>query len=313
MQISVIMPAYNAERYLAEAIESVLAQTWSDFELIILNDGSQDSTLDISQSYAQRDARIRVESHENMGVARTLNQGLLLATNEWVARMDADDLMMPNRLERQMTFVAEHPELAVASSWVKHIDPNGRVIAHGRSPLVTNEAVQKRYADNELVGICHPAAMLRKSAVLSVGCYRPQFAAEDVDLWNRLLEQGYKILVQPEYLLKYRIHPGSVSVARARLIRQQVRWVKECMVRRRSGRSELSWNEFLGFRQTLPWYVRVNAERKDMAKVLYKAAGSQYAQHRYCQLVPTIIAAAMLQPSYTIHQVRSKLVFRGGR
>jgi len=120
MRTTVIMPAYNAERYLAEAIESVLGQTWKDFELIILDDGSRDRTLEIAQSYALRDSRVRVESHTNMGIAPTLNLGLALSESEWVIQMHADDVMMPNRIERQLAFVAEHPELAVASSWIKH-------------------------------------------------------------------------------------------------------------------------------------------------------------------------------------------------
>ncbi len=311
MQISIVMPAYNEERFLAEAIESVLAQTWKDFELIVLDDGSQDRTLEIARSYALRDARIRVESHTNMGIAPTLNRGFALSANEWVAMMHADDVMMPNRLERQLVFIAEHPELAVASSWVKHIDSEGRIIAKDNSRLLTHEAVQERYLANELVGISHPAAILRKSAVQAIGVYRSQFRVnEDVDLWNRLLEHGYKILVQPEFLLKYRIHEGSASIAKARLCFRQVHWVKDCMLRRRRGEPELSWDEYLCLRRALPWYVRANQERKDTAKVLYKTAVHQFALRKYYLLVPTVIAAVMLQPGYTIRQITSKLLLR---
>jgi glycosyltransferase involved in cell wall biosynthesis len=314
MKVSVVMPAYNAERYLAEAIESVLAQTWKDFELIILNDGSQDSTRTIAESYARRDSRIHFESHPNMGVAPTLNRGLDLATSEWVAIMHADDVMMPNRLERQLAFVSMHPELAVASSWVMHINGKGKIIAKGDSPLITFEAVEKLYMANELVGFSHPASILRKSAIQSVGGYRSQLRVnEDVDLWNRLLEHGYKILVQPEHLLKYRIHSGSASIAQARFVRRQLHWVKECMLRRRRGEKELSWNEFLIYSKTFPWYVRLDAERKDMCKIFYKSAVFYFSQRKYYLAAPILAAALMLQPRYIIHQVSSKLVLRGGR
>ncbi len=311
MQITVIMPVFNEERFLAEAIESVLAQSWRDFELIILDDGSLDRTLEIAQSYARRDPRVRVESHANIGVAPTLNKGLELSASEWVVVMHADDVMMPNRIERQLAFVAEHPELAVASSWVKHINSRGRVIARDNSRLLTHEAVEKLYRANELIGFSHPAAILRKSAVQAVGGYRPQLRVnEDIDLWNRLLEPGYKILVQPEYLLHYRIHAGSASIARARFIRQQLRWIKECMVRRRRGEAEISWEEYLRFRRALPWYVRANEQRRDTAKVLYKAATIQFAQQKYLLVVPTILAAMILQPGYTISQIATKLLLR---
>jgi glycosyltransferase involved in cell wall biosynthesis len=310
MQISIVMPAYNEERFIGEAIESVLAQTCSEFELIILNDGSNDRTLEIVQSYAQRDSRVHVVSHSNIGIVSTLNRGLALAANEWVVRMDADDVMMPNRLERQMAFVVEHPELAVASSWVKHIDSEGRIIAKNSSHLITHEAVQELYMGNKLIGISHPASILRRSAVEAVGGYRSKFRiTEDSDLWIRLLEAGHKILVQPEYLLKYRIHGGSVSVSRARFALRELRWLKDCMFRRRRGEPELSWEEFVALRRALPWYSLLNAERKDTAKALYKAAVFQFARRKYLLAIPTVTTAIMLQPSYTIRQVVAKLFF----
>lgn len=312
MPTTVIMPAHNEERYIAEAIESVLEQTWSDFELIILDDGSNDRTLEIAQNFALRDARVRVESHANMGIAPTLNKGLALSTSEWVVLMHADDVMMPNRLERQLAFVAQHPELAVASSWIKHINAEGKIIAKGDTPLTTHESVQKLYLSNQLVGISHPAAMLRKSAVQAVGGYREQFRVnEDIDLWNRLLEHGYKILVQPECLLKYRIHAGSASIARARFICRQLHWVKDSMLRRRRCEPELSWPEYVDLRRKQPWYVRLNAERKDMAKVLYKAAAFQFAQRKYYSAVPAVIGSAMLQPGYAVPQIAAKLLRPG--
>jgi len=312
MPITVLMPAYNAEQFLAEAIESVLAQTLPDFELIVLNDGSRDRTREIAEGYALRDSRVRVESQANMGIARTLNRGLELASNDWVARMDADDVMMPNRLERQLAFVSEHPGLAVASSWVKHIDGQGRVVAKdSNSHLLTHEAVEKWHKAGHLVSFSHPAAILRKGAVQAVGGYRPQFkVTEDTELWIRLLDAGYEILVQPEYLLRYRIHAGSVSVARVRFQLRELRWLKDCRARRGRGEQELTWEEFISLRRTLPWYVQVNAARKDTAKVLYKAAVFQYALRNYFLLVPTVLAAMALQPTYTIGQIRSKLLLR---
>jgi glycosyltransferase involved in cell wall biosynthesis len=305
------MPAYNAELFIAEAIESVLAQTWADFNLIVLDDGSRDRTREIAESYALRDSRVRVESHANMGPGPTLNRGLTLSASEWVVLMHADDVMMPNRLERQLAFVTEHPELAVASCWVKHIDQTGKVIAKDNNTrLVTPEAVQELYMANEVIAISHSGTILRKSAVQAVGGYRAQFRVnEDADLWNRLLEHGYKLLVQPEFLLKYRIHGGSASISKNRLCWRQLRWLKNCMLRRRRGEPELTWEEFLAMRKTLPWYVRLNQERKDTAKILHKAAVIQFVQRKYYLVVPTVIAAAMLQPLYTIPQIASKLMF----
>ena len=313
MPISVVMPAYNAVPFISEAIESVLAQTYRDFELIVVNDGSTDSTLDVVEEYAAQDERIKVYTHANVGTAPTLNRGIELADGEWVFLMHADDRMRPNRLERQLDFIAKHPELAVVSSLVRHIDSKSRVIGKDNSRLVTPEAVEKVVSANELIGISHPAVAFRKSAVLSVGGYRQAFwPAEDTDLWNRLAEKGYKVLVQPEYLLDYRMHGNSASISRARLTRAKVRWLKECMLYRRSGKQEPDWESFLASLRSAPLPTRLNRGRKDMAKACYKAAVLHFAQREYPRLFINLLMAVVLQPVMTISLVASKLAY-GGR
>jgi glycosyltransferase involved in cell wall biosynthesis len=311
MSVSVVIPAYNASRYLSQAIESVLAQTWPDFELIVIDDGSKDDTLEIAQRYAEQDARVKVYTQPNKGFAETLHRGFELAANEWVFRMDADDRMRPNRIERQLAFLAEHPELAVASTLVRHIDSRNRVIGHDNSRLVTHEAVQKLVSANELIGFSHPAAVVRKSAVQAVGGYRKEFwPSEDIDLWNRLVEKGYKILVQPEYLLDYRMHGTSASIAMAHLTRMRIRWMRECLVRRRAGKPELDWETFLSNLRSAPLLTRLNWKRKDMAKVFYKSAVLHYAQEQYLALFFTLSMAFLLQPKMTVRHVSSKMDFQ---
>src|ERR1700726_1508117 len=116
--ISVLMPVYNAERYVAEAVESILSQTFADFEFIIIDDGSKDRSLAILEEYAARDPRIRLVSRPNTGIVKALNQGLALASGELVARMDADDIAMPERLAKQRDYLADHPECVMVGSRV---------------------------------------------------------------------------------------------------------------------------------------------------------------------------------------------------
>jgi glycosyltransferase involved in cell wall biosynthesis len=310
MQISVVMPAYNAATFISQAIESVLVQTWRNFELIVIDDGSTDNTLEITEKFAAQDARVRVYTQSNLGFAPTLHRGIDLANNEWIFRMDADDLMRPNRMERQLAFIAEHPELAVASSLVRHIDSNNRVIGKDSSGLLTHEAVDRLVSANKLIGFSHPAAAFRKSAVLAVGGYRKQFwPAEDLDLWNRLVENGYKVLVQPEYLLDYRMHGNSATISGARMTRTKVRWLKDCMLRRRAGKPELDLKSFLASQRSAPLLTRLNRERKDFAKIFYKAAVFHYAQREYPALIFKLLLAVLLQPKLTVTQVTSKFAF----
>jgi glycosyltransferase involved in cell wall biosynthesis len=310
LQVSVLLPAYNSGKYVTQAIESVLAQTWRDFELIVIDDGSTDNTLEMIQKCAARDSRVKVFTQSNSGLSATLNRGINLVANEWVFRMDNDDLMRPNRIERQLAFIAEHPELSVASSLVRHIDGNDRVIGKDNSKLFTHEAIDKLIASNGLVSFSHPAVAFRRSAVMAVGGYRTQFfPTEDIDLWNRLVENGYKVLVQPEYLLDYRMHGNSATISGQRLTIMKLHWLKDCALRRRAAKPELTLEEFLAERRAAPWLTRLNRSRKDLAKIFYKAAVFHYAQRQYPSLFFKLLLAVGLQPATTLAMVASKFAF----
>lgn len=309
MKVTVLMPAYNAERFIAEAIESVLSQTYEDFELIVIDDGSSDSTYEIAVRYARMDKRVKVISHANVGMGASLNKGLHLAGTELVLRMDADDVMMPNRIEGQVDFMLRHPDVAVASSLVYYINEQGEVIGKNSNDLKTPDDLKRYLSAGEMIGFHHPAVIMRKSVVLNIGGYRPQFwPADDIDLWIRIAERGYVLLVQQEYLLKYRIHGSSISVRGIAEARLKVSWVKECMLARRSGRSEPTWDEFLRNRRSKPLWYRVNQNRKDLAKVLYKSAIMAYASKNPFRTVLYAAGSFMLQPSYLLSQMRAKHV-----
>lgn len=308
MQVTVLMSTYNAEKYIAETIESILNQTYKDFELLISEDGSTDNTLNIIKQYSEKDARIKIFAHENMGIALSFNQAIKLIENEWIVRMDADDIMMPNRMERQVAFIQENPDIAVASSFVYNIDENGKIIAKYESPLTNREIVADRVKRNHAIGFHHPAVIMRKSVVQEVGGYRQEFfPTEDLDLWNRIAERGYTILVQPEYLLKYRIHGTSTSISRAKTQAQKIRWIEECIVKRRNGYPEPTWQEFLDSQKRKPWWDRLNQERLDMGFSYYKSAVSYYSKRQLHLLFLTLIIAALLRPVYVFGQVTSKL------
>jgi glycosyltransferase involved in cell wall biosynthesis len=210
--VTVILAAYNAEKYLREAVSSILNQTLTDFEFIVIDDGSKDSTLSILQSF--NDPRLKIVSRPNKGLTPTLNEGLSLAQGEFVARMDADDVSMPDRFEKQVKFLREHPDVVCVGSRVTTIDPYG-------SPLqVTDHKLSHVEIEADLLkgigwSIVHPAAMMRRDAVMKVGGYREQFkTSQDLDLWLRLSEVG-KLANLPEPLVQYRQHFESVANTKA--------------------------------------------------------------------------------------------------
>jgi len=209
-EISVLMPVYNAERYVAKAIESILNQTFKNFEFIIINDGSTDSSLEIIQKYAQQDCRINLISRANKGIVNTLNEGVGIAKAPYIARMDSDDISWNERLFKQFNYLENHPDCAVIGTSTLLIDCDGSPIASFPFKLNHNEI------DLELIqghggAIAHPTVMFRKNIFNVVEGYSSLFVyAEDFDLWLKMAEKG-NLANLPDVLLYYRLHNKSLS------------------------------------------------------------------------------------------------------
>ena len=209
--ISVILPVYNAEAYVCEAVESILAQTFTDFECIIINDGSTDGSGAILRELAERDARIVLVERPNGGLVSALNKGLEMARADLIARMDADDVAMPERFALQHARMVQEPELAVLGSFIRFMDKVGNIIRLVERPL-TRKAIA-HCLEHRGCPVAHPAVMMRRDAVLKAGSYRKAFCpAEDYDLWLRMSDLGYAIANLPQPLLNYRWHDANVSV-----------------------------------------------------------------------------------------------------
>lgn len=209
--ISVLMPVYNAVRYVEAAVGSILAQTERDFELIVVDDGSTDGSLAILKRFADRDIRVRLVSRENRGLVVTLNEMLSLARGRFLARMDADDIADPRRFERELHALEVDRSLVAVGCSVHFIDPAARRLMTFAYPVGHDAIVDWTMAIERGNGMSHPALMMRADAVRQVGGYRAEFwPAEDADLVLRLAEIGrVDNLVQP--LLSYRLHPESIG------------------------------------------------------------------------------------------------------
>jgi len=210
VQLSVLMPVYNAELYLSEAVESILNQTFSEFEFIIIDDGSTDSSLSILQAYAKKDKRIRLVFRENKGLVETLNEGLLLANGELIARMDADDISLPTRFEKQMAYLKSNVACLLLGCRVIIIDSDGDEICE-MGDYFTHKELDDGFLARKGQLIYHPSVMMRKEIIDSINGYRKKYPhVEDLDLFLRVSELG-KIENLKEPLLKYREHLTKVG------------------------------------------------------------------------------------------------------
>ena len=209
-KISVLMPAYNSEKYIAEAIESILNQTFKDFEFIIVNDGSTDKTAEIIEKYAKKDARIRfINNTKNQGIIAALNPGFAMCRGEYIARMDSDDISLPERFAKQVKYMDQHPGCGVCSSWAEKFGPNiaeNRVLTYMPTVKLLDFVI---YGDK----VCNPGSMIRRSVLVDNNIkYNPEYKhAEDYAFWVEVCKHS-EIHNLQEVLLKYRWHDENVSV-----------------------------------------------------------------------------------------------------
>jgi len=206
-KVTVLIAVYNGERFLREALDSVLAQTFTDFELLVVNDGSTDETATILESYS--DGRIRIiTNRRNIGVVGSLRRGLNYARGEYIARIDADDIALPERLEKQVEYLDLHPEVGMVSSRCLVIDGDGRLVSS--SSAQTPEEIYYLLAFHD--PIYNPTVTFRKALVLSLGGYGDDSVnrVEDYDLWVRISRRA-KIVELDEILAQYRIHSANLT------------------------------------------------------------------------------------------------------
>ncbi|MBD3883570.1 glycosyltransferase family 2 protein [Phormidium tenue FACHB-886] len=304
--VSVLFPVYNGGRYLVAAIESILAQSFGDFELLLINDGSTDQSRQTLDRYAAQDKRIRLIHRENRGLIQTLNQMLTLARGEFLARMDADDIAQPDRFGLQVKFLQQHPDYVCVGGAYDLIDPQGRTVLHSAMPE-TNTEIQQALLSGQTI-INHPCAMIRRSALQQIGGYDETMqTVEDLDMLLRLGEVGL-LANLPDTVLKYRFHMQSVSARHSELQYQMIQeacrraWQRRGIVGHfsaqkpwyRPGRDRPSRQSFL---HQYGWWAFNHGLRRTAASSALKAIALHPATPESWKL----LACALVKPLPNLH------------
>ncbi len=290
-RVTVLMSVYNAEDFLHEAIDSILSQTFTDFEFLIIDDGSKDKSLSIIKSY--KDERIRLISRENRGLVASLNQGIKLAKGEFIARQDADDISIPERLEKEVAYLDAHPKVGLVGSNYAHIDRKGN-----RTGTVTN--VFTRPHDLKLTLITcnqygHGSVMMRKDVLKKVGDYDKSVGhVEDYDLWVRISRVAdVANIEEPLYL--WRKTEESISHSNLDLQIQQTFAIRD-----------KAFEHFLKHRRSyrILYYRSSGLRYRERKAILYRDLGYLYrARDRWFGAFCMVLLAILLQP-------RNKLNYR---
>ncbi len=296
--VSVTIPVYNAEEFLAEALQSVLDQTHQSFELIVVDDGSTDGSAEILADFARRDKRIRVCRTENRGVSAAANTCLEQARNDLVVRLDPDDLMLPNRLERQVWFMQQHPDISVATSYAWLIDRNRKLLAEAKPTVDVDRGIRER-DPRHFVALIHPACIMRKKDIQAVGGYSTEYRiGDDRELWGRLAASGYRLAVQPEFLVKQRLHRSSATGSGIRRYILVCDFIDQNILRLFQGQAYISFEAFLGDRRRASVFQRLLNGANEVSEACYKEATRDFAERNWSRLLMHSASAICLNPMW---------------
>jgi glycosyltransferase involved in cell wall biosynthesis len=214
-QVSIILPVYNGEAHLKQAINSVLLQSYSDWELIVIDDGSTDTTASIIQSYVSKDSRVRQIIHEkNLGLVTSLNEGVAVSAGSFLARLDCDDYWpSPDKLNKQMEFLGQHPRCGLVGTWAEMLDMQGKRL-YDFKPPANDVAIRKQILWHNC--FVHSGIIIRKNILRQAGGYKLEdLHVEDYALWLRAGKIS-ALANLPEVLVKYRKNPAGVTKTKNR-------------------------------------------------------------------------------------------------
>jgi glycosyltransferase involved in cell wall biosynthesis len=304
--ITVLMPVYNGERYIREAIDSILRQTFQSFEFLIIDDGSTDGTPAILAEYAARDGRFRVITQENRDQPATLNRGLQEATYDWIAIIDHDDISHPQRLELQLRALAENPTARGIGTWSVEITASGATMGLIDHSPTTVAEFRSRRACNAWIGFVHSSMLLHRPTVLAVGGYREAFgSAADSDLWSRIAD-NHDMLAVPEYLVRYRVHLNSMSFTRISEQQFVVRWIRACQAARRAGLPEPTKEQQRQRERGFAGIGRLRLLRREWLDSFLRRRRVALWEGRRFLAASLFIAATVLDPARSLRRIAAK-------
>jgi glycosyltransferase involved in cell wall biosynthesis len=297
--ITIIVPIYNGATYLAETLQSILSQTFSDFELLAIDDGSTDNSVDIVRTL--KDSRIRLIQKNNTGLCHTLNLGIAEARAPYIARSDQDDVSFPNRLERQFKVMEDHPDVLGVFSYVTKL--GSKHTWSNTDKVVMAPGALKKYQPIE-DGCLEPSTIFIQTAALRfIGGFRQSYyPVDDWDMECRLTQIG-SVLIMCEPLVAYRFQTNSNTYRFYTEMCNKTRWTKDSYKRRLQSIPELTFDQFM-LAQPKDVWSRFNRFRKDSSRLHMRTAGNRYLDGQYLAAVGHLFAGVIINPADMARRIR---------
>jgi len=297
--ISIIMPTYNASTFITKSIESILNQTFKHFEFIIIDDGSTDNTLKIINKYAKRDTRIKVIKSKHIGISKALNKGIAESKYPWIARMDADDIALPKRLEKQINATKINPKVVAWGAYAYHINSKENILSIARTGPISEKKFYEQRNSGQTILVIHPTAFLKKEILLKAGGYDSRFdGAEDIELFDRMAEYGPILAIQKPLLL-YRISLQSFFMKKFFLSNLICKYVNARHGARLKGK-KLSYKGFLKEYKQQPLFSRCNRYFRILGQFYFRKGSVFFAEKHYLQSCFYLSLSIFLNPKYSL-------------
>lgn len=306
--ISVVMPAYNAEKYIDSAIESILNQTFQEFELIVIDDGSSDNTLGIIKSYAEKDNRVKVLQSEHVGASQARNLAIARAQYEWIAMMDADDIALPERFEKQIKAARANPKVVAWGTYVYHMNSQGKTLSLNTLGPSTEQEFEWQRANGHVTSLFQPTALIKKDIILQLGGYVSGYEpAEDFELFARIADFG-PILVIPEALVLYRVHSQSASMQK--FFKQKLigDYIINRYRRKLAGQTILSLDEYIKQQNEKPFLSSLRDRISILGMFYYRNAGLNIADKQYLKGIFYLAISCVLTPQYSAGRLWRQII-----
>jgi glycosyltransferase involved in cell wall biosynthesis len=308
--ISVILTVYNQEKHISECLDSILTQTYQNFELVIVDDGSKDRSPEIIQRYAEKDHRIKVIYQSNAGRAAATDTAVNNANGKFLAIIDPDDVMLPNRLEKQVALHLSNPQIHATSSYQICMSEQGHVYGeqHYPGPFSVKEC-RKAAHNKDVILVPITGLTVSKEAFIEVGGLRDEFfPVEDLEFFNRFIDKGFNLVVIPEPLVKYREHTSSISQKKPLLQYQMAEWARHCMMLRRSGRKEITFDRFLEMRDKEPAWMKLKRKKFWYCSMLCKRSRLALMDKNYARFIWNLMAASVLSPNIVFNKLKGSTI-----
>ncbi|WP_176247496.1 glycosyltransferase family 2 protein [Mesorhizobium australicum] len=314
--ISIIVCAYNEQKHIRETLDSLIGQTYSNLEILVIDDASTDLTPQICRDYTTRDARVRVITHsENRGLAHGRKTGVAEARHELLTFIDADDIAMPDMIERLVAVLLADGDCLGVSAYRIYFDDERDLGVQKIGPT-SRDDYRRLYDGRKLIFLSYPN-LVRKADVLAVGGYRVNIMpnndgirfedfCEDLDLWCRMSDlsaDGRFFITLEEPLSRYRKPAGSMSTANVKIMQDKMRWIKDCLRRRRAAQPERCLADFLASRTA---FDRFSDWRADTAAGFYKKAGFAYSKRNYLKFAWYVALTATMSPKLILQKLATQ-------